>query len=137
MKRLLGIDYGEKRIGLALTDPLMMFAYPHDTIPNDQKIVENLRKVIDEFGVTEIVLGYPLKESGERTRISQRIDEFTNMLKNKFRLPVHLADERYSSSIAQERIISAVSSKKKRRDKGLIDKNAAAVILEDYLKSLD
>jgi len=132
-ERVLGIDYGTKRIGLAVTDPLNIFAYPLITLPNDSKFIDQLKKIIDDYHVAKIILGYPLKESGDESASSQSVLKFKEELENKIGLPVELIDERYSSSIAQERIIQSVSSKKKRRDKSLLDKNAAAVILEDYL----
>ena len=134
-ERILGIDYGTKRIGLAVTDPLNIFAYPLITLPNDLKFIEQLKKIIDEYHVVKIILGYPLKESGDESASSQSVLKFKTELENKIGLQIELIDERYSSSIAQERIIQSVSSKKKRRDKSLLDKNAAAVILEDYLNT--
>jgi len=134
-ERILAIDYGGKRIGLAVTDPLNMFGYPLVTIPNDIKFWNELKKVISEYCVVKIILGYPLKESGDESKISKAVLKFKMELEKKTELSVELVDERYSSSIAMERIIHSVSSKKKRRDKSLIDKNAAAVMLEDYLNS--
>lgn len=135
-KRLLGIDYGEKRIGIAISDPLGMFAQPLVTLLNDNKFWENLKRTLEPYELAEIILGYPLKESGEKGRITPQIEIFSNTLKKRYKVPVILVDERYSSGIAKERILESVTSKKKRRDKGLIDKNAAAVILEDYMKTL-
>ncbi len=134
-ERILAIDFGEKRIGIAVTDPLNMFAYPLVTIPNDSNFYKNLLKIISDYSVAKIILGYPLKESGAETRITKSILQMKSELETKTGLPVELVDERYSSSIAQERIIDSVPSKKKRRDKSLIDKNAAAVMLEDFLNS--
>ena len=134
-ERILAIDHGTKRIGLAVTDPLNIFAYPLITLPNDPKFIIQLKKIIDEYHIVKIILGYPLKESGDESTSSQSVLKFKTELENKIGLPVELIDERYSSSIARERIIQSVSSKKKRRDKSLLDKNAAAVILEDYLNT--
>jgi len=135
-ERILAIDYGSKRIGLAVTDPLNIFAYPLITFQNDSKFYERLKKIIDEYHIIKIILGYPLKESGAESTSSQSVLKFKTELENKISLPIELIDERYSSSIARERIIQSVSSKKKRRDKSLLDKNAAAVILEDYLNTV-
>jgi len=134
-ERILAIDHGTKRIGLAITDPLSIFAYPLITLPNDPKFIVQLKKIIDEYHIVKIILGYPLKESGDESTSSLSVLKFKTELENKIGLPVELIDERYSSSIARERIIQSVSSKKKRRDKSLLDKNAAAVILEDYLNT--
>lgn len=133
--RTLAIDFGEKRIGLAVTDPLNIFAYPLSTLQNDSKFWNSLSKIISEYSVVKIVLGYPLKESGEQSSSTKMVVTFKEELEKRISLPVELVDERYSSDIAKQRIIASVSSKKKRRDKSLLDKNAAAVILEDYLNA--
>ena len=131
--RILAIDFGEKRIGLAVTDPLNIFAYPLTTINNDKTLWQNLSKIFTEFKVAKIIVGFPFKESGAVSRISDIVLKFKEELVKKFKLPVELVDERYSSLIAQQRITQTVTSKKKRQDKSLLDKNAAAVLLEDYL----
>lgn len=135
-QRLLAIDFGEKRIGIAITDPLNIFAYPLVTLTNDSLFLSNFQKIISEYNVVRIILGYPLKESGDESEISKKVLKFKLMIEEKIKLPVELMDERYSSDIAKSRILQTVSSKKKRRDKSLLDKNAASVILEDYLKSI-
>lgn len=133
-KRILAIDYGEKRIGLAITDPLNIFAYPLVTLENDKKFWIKLTEIIKEYNVIKILLGNPLKESGENSHLDSIIQKFKKEIENRFQIDVEMVDERYSSQIAQQRIIFTVKSKKKRRDKSLLDKNAAAVFLEDYLK---
>lgn len=135
-ERILAIDFGTKRIGLAITDPLKMFAIPFDTLPNNISTITAIIKIINEKNVKQIILGYPVKESGEETSISPLINKFKKELENKTGIQIQLVDERYSSDIASKRILESVKSKKKRRDKSLIDKNAAAVILEDYLNSI-
>lgn len=134
-KRIAAIDYGEKRIGIALTDPLKTFAYPYKTLINNYNIWNELKKIINEMEIEKIILGYPLKENGEETRISVTVKKFNEELKKIFAGEIILVDERYSSSIAEERIIESVNKKSKRKDKGLVDRNAAAVILESYLNS--
>ncbi|MCX6168180.1 MAG: Holliday junction resolvase RuvX [Ignavibacteriales bacterium] len=135
-QRILAIDFGEKRIGFAITDPMNIFGYPLVTVPNDKKFWNELSKVILEYKVVKIILGYPLKESGSESTSSKAVLKFKEELEKRITLPIELVDERYSSSIARDRIIESVSSKKKRRDKSLLDKNAAAVMLEDYLNSI-
>lgn len=134
-KRILAIDYGLKRVGLAITDPLNMFAYPLTTLLNDKNFWRELKKIVGQYDVSEIVLGYPLKENGDKTDVTDDIVEFKEKLREEFSLEVHFIDERYSSDIAKQRVLESVSSKKKRRNKELVDQNAAAVLLEDYLKS--
>ncbi len=132
-ERILGIDYGSKRVGLAITDPLGMFAYPLKTILNDSKFWKNLKEVFNEYNFTKIILGYPLKESGEKSESTLLVEKFREQLEKKVKIPIEYYDERYSSEIAFQNILASVPSKKKRRDKSLIDKNAAAVILQGYL----
>ncbi len=134
-QRILAIDYGEKRIGLAVTDPLNMFAYPLTTLQNNSKFWSNFLKIVSEYKVVKIVLGYPVKESGAASTSTTAVQKFKEELSKRVSLPIELIDERYSSDIAKQRIIASVSSKQKRRDKALVDKNAAAVILEDYMNS--
>ncbi len=135
-KRFLAIDYGSKRVGVAVSDPLNMFPIPLVTLPNDSKLIKELRKIVNEKNVGKIVLGYPVKEDGSKASITDDVEKFKLDLERKLQLPVVLIDERYSSEIAWERIINTVPSRKKRRDKGRIDREAAAVILEDFLNSL-
>lgn len=129
----MAIDYGEKRVGLALCDPLRIFAYPFKTILNDSNFRTNLLNIIKESNVSLIILGYPLKENGAKTDITETVEKFKTELESLSGLVVKLRDERYTSAIAKERVIESVTSKKKRRDKGLLDKNAASIILQDYL----
>ncbi len=132
-ERILAIDFGTKRIGLAITDPLRIFAIPFDTILNDDSTLNKIKDIVTEKNVVKIILGIPLKENGEESSISPLILKFKTQLETLTNQVIELVDERYSSDIASKRILQTVSSKKKRRDKSLIDKNAAAVILEDYL----
>jgi putative Holliday junction resolvase len=134
-ERILAIDFGEKRIGIAITDPLKIFAYPLTTLNNDSKLMDALKEIINKYSVTKIILGIPLREDGSETVISRKVMNFKLDVEMEFNIDIELVDERYSSSIAKDRIIESVASKKKRRDKSLLDKNAAAVILEDWLRS--
>ncbi|MEW6652857.1 MAG: Holliday junction resolvase RuvX [Bacteroidota bacterium] len=134
-ERILAIDFGAKRIGIAVTDPLNIFAYPLITISNDINFFDTLKKILSKYSVVRIIVGMPYKESGEESVTGKTVVKFVEVLRTKISQEVILTDERYSSEIAMQRIIESVPSKKKRRDKSLIDKNAAAVILEDYLRS--
>jgi putative holliday junction resolvase len=135
IKRIIAIDYGEKRVGIAITDPLRLFAYPLVTLKNDDTLLQNINMLLNEYDCEMIILGFPLKESGEHSTSTKMVLEFKEKLSKTTALPIEYVDERYSSSIAQQRIIESVPSKKKRRDKSLVDKNAASIILEDYLSS--
>ncbi|HPN38588.1 MAG TPA: Holliday junction resolvase RuvX [Melioribacteraceae bacterium] len=133
-KRILGIDYGEKRVGIAITDPLRIFVYPLLTLSNDERLIENLEKVLIEYNVEKIVVGYPYKEDGSKWQVTENIEKFAKILGEKFKLAIEFYDERYSSELAKNRVLQSTSKRSKRREKGIIDRNAAAIILEDYLK---
>lgn len=131
--RILAIDYGARRIGIAITDPLRMFSIPLSTIPNDRNMWTALLRIFDSYEIELVVIGYPLKESGEKSSSTEMVEKFRDELEKKIQQEIIFIDERYSSEIAQQRILELVPSKKKRRDKSLVDKNAAAVILQSYL----
>ena len=133
-KRYVGLDFGTKRIGVAISDPLGWFATPLATIDNNPDFWKKFYMLIKDYKIKAFVVGYPLKETGEVSSIIKDVDKFIERLEKKFRLPVIKVDERYSSLIAEQQILQSVTSKKKRRDKGLIDRNAAAVILKDFLE---
>ena len=134
--RYMAIDYGEKRVGLALTDPLKIIASPYMTLLNDEKFIPKLLQIIQEQKVAKIILGLPFCDNGTEARLAPAIRRFKDDLYNMAKVEILFFDERYSSSIAEERIRSTVAKKSKRRQKSLIDMNAAAVILEDYLQSI-
>lgn len=133
-ERFMGIDYGESRIGLALSDPLLTFAYSYKTIKNDKNLWKNITTIINQKNVTRVVLGMPDAERNKS--LAAMIISFKKKLENKFSIEVITWNEEFTSVIAQERMIQSVTKKKKRKDKGLIDRNAAAIILEEYLNSL-
>jgi len=133
-QRILSIDYGKKRIGLALSDPLFTFAYSFKTLINDKNLWKNVAKVIKEKNVAKVLLGIPNKEKNQL--LATQISNFKKEIEKRFNLEVITWDEEYTSIIAQERIIESVTKKKNRRDKGLIDRNSAAVILQEYLDGL-
>ena len=134
--RILGVDYGAKRIGIALSDPLKTFAYPHATIKNDSKTWNELDSLITEKNIVKIILGYPYREDGKQPALSSAITRFKEILEKKYKLEVILWDERYTSSIATEMMILSKNKRSKRRDKGIVDRNAAAIILQEYLNEL-
>jgi putative Holliday junction resolvase len=134
-ERILAIDYGEKRIGIAITDPLKMFSIPLTTLNNNSNLWIDFEKIFNQYNIQKIVIGYPVNEDGSKTKLTEEIEKFSRKLKSMFKKEINFIDERYSSSIAWEHIREGVTSKKKRRNKALIDMNAAAVILEDFLKN--
>lgn len=133
-QRILSIDYGKKRIGIALSDPLFTFAYSFITLINDKKIWKNIAGIINEKKVVKVILGLPNEEKNKP--LVTEILKFKKEIERRFKLDVITWDEEFTSAIAQERIIESVVKKKKRRDKGLIDRNSAAIILQEYLDAL-
>jgi putative Holliday junction resolvase len=133
-QRILSIDYGKKRIGLALSDPLFTFAYSFKTLINDKTLWENIAQIIKEKNVAKVILGLP--NSKKNKSLTTIISKFKVEIEKRFKLEVITWDEEYTSAIAHDRIIESVTKKKKRRDKGLIDSNSAAVILQEYLDGL-
>lgn len=133
LKRFLSIDYGTKRIGLALSDPLKTFAYPYKTVINNSKILTELKKIISEKNIEKIILGFPLKEDGSESILTKEVTAFKSKLEKIFPFEILFRDERYSSSIAAEQIKQSVTKKSKRKQKSLLDSGAAAIILQDYL----
>lgn len=134
--RILAIDYGTKRVGLALSDPMKILASPFDTFENNKLLTSKILTLIKEKNVEKIVIGYPTNGDGSKTVLSDIIINFAAELSDKSGVSCELVDERFSSSVASDRILQTVVKKSKRRDKSLVDKYAAAVILEDYLKTI-
>ncbi|MDX9925137.1 MAG: Holliday junction resolvase RuvX [Ignavibacteriaceae bacterium] len=136
-ERIMAIDFGEVRLGIAITDPLNMFAYPLETIPNNNLAILKLLDIIKNYSVKFFIIGMPIKESGEQTKLMDKIQKFSVDLKDKSGIEFEFYDERYTSKMASQMINESNLSKKKRRDKALIDKTAASIMLQDYLKKIE
>lgn len=136
MRRILGIDFGTKRIGLAVSDPLGIIARPLETIANDKTTLHKINKVIQELGIEAIVVGLPFNLKGERGQKAAEVENFIDQLKNSTQLPVFEADERFTSSTAKATLLQMGVKKKQRQDKSKIDLMAAALILQSYLDSI-
>ena len=134
--RIVAVDYGTKRVGLAVADPLRLFAQPFGTFAPDQA-VEALRALHHKEGIGVIVVGWPLTPDGEEGAATERVRPYFNRLRNAFPgVEVVAWDERYSSVQAKELIRAAGAGRKARRDKERVDRAAAAVVLQEYLESL-
>ncbi|MBP1682455.1 MAG: putative endonuclease [Ignavibacteriaceae bacterium] len=129
----MGIDYGEKRIGIALSDPLLTFAYPFITLQNDSSFLLNLSKIIDEKKIVKVILGLPSERFKSSKELSQKVLKLKSEIETKNKLEVILWDEEYSSAIAKEKVIESVTKKSRRKEKDLLDRHSAAVILQEYL----
>ncbi len=133
-RRIAGVDYGTKRIGIALADPLRIFARPYGTFdPNHA--VDELRRIHRDEGLETIVVGWPLLADGSEGRMTARVQEFVNRLRNALPgIEIVVWDERYTSQMAANLMSEAYPTKRLRKDQGDLDAAAAAVILQDYLE---
>ena len=134
MARILAIDYGGKRTGIAVTDPLQICANGLDTVATTD-LFDFLERYTQAEEVEQFVVGEPLNMDGTPTHNTQPVYNFVKKLKAKYpTIPVALIDERMTSKQAKQIIFDAGVKKKKRRDKSLIDKVSAVVILQDYMQ---
>lgn len=133
MERIVGIDYGKKRTGIAVSDPLAIFATPFQTVPSSN-IVNFLKNYTQTESVVRFVVGYPMDMQNRPSEAARFVDELLNLLKKHFpSIPVSLEDERFTSKMAFRAMIDGGVGKMDRRDKSMVDKISAAIILQSYL----
>ena len=136
MGRILAIDYGKKRTGLAVTDPLRIIATPLETVPTGE-LMNYLAGYIKREAVDEFVVGMPKTLKNQDSEIAPLVRAFVEELKKSFpEKKVHLADERFTSRMAMQAMIEGGMKKKDRQVKGNIDKISATIILQSFLRSL-
>ena len=135
MNRVLSIDYGEKRIGLAISDLLKIIAKPFETIiyTNDKDLINSLLKIIKEQKINQVVVGLPLTFKGEHSEQTKKVLVFIDLLKNELNVPIVSYDERLSSVSAKKSLIT--QGVKTGYSKSEVDKTAAAIFLQSYLDS--
>lgn len=133
--RILAIDYGSRRMGLAVSDPLGITAQGIDTLERKNKRADfgRLERIIREYQIREIVLGNPLRMSGQEGTQSQKVAEFAEELRQRFELPVHLWDERLTSAQAN-RLLRENEVSLKRRTQA-VDRMAAVLILQSFMQA--
>lgn len=134
--RIVGIDYGTKRIGLALSDPLRMFAQPIEaSTPHD--VLDRVAAIDEKFGIESIVVGWPIRQDGDESTALEMVQPFIDRLKRRFpAVDIFKWDERYSSERAKEALYEAGVRRMARRSKDRVNAAAAAVILQEYLDQL-
>lgn len=133
MNRIVGIDYGRARVGVAVSDPLRIFASPVETVPS-AKIIEYLQKYALSETIERFVVGWPLNMNGAPAQAAPDVEQFLGRLKKAFpEVPVTLEDERFTSVLAHRAMIDGGMKKSERRDKNSVDKISAAIILQGYL----
>lgn len=137
MGRLLSIDYGKKRTGIAVTDPLQIIANGLVTV-NTPDLLDFLKDYVGREKVERIIVGKPIQPNGLPSENLKRVEAFVKRWKKVVPdVPVDYYDERFTSVMAHRAIIdSGVKKKRRREDKGLVDEISATIILQDYMKSI-
>jgi len=138
IKKVIAIDFGVKRVGLAVSDETLRFSFERGAIINDSKLLENIFKMAKEEDAGKIVVGYPLNLKSEKTLQTLEVDKFIARLQSFFLsknepIEVEIFDERFTSKIASSHIANSSMKKNKRKDKSMIDSISAQIILQDYL----
>ena len=131
--RIMAIDYGKKKVGLAITDPLCIISQPLLTIEvkSQKELIQRLKFIIEENNVGLILIGNPISHSGNSTKMSQEVSKFATKLRKMINIDIKLWDERFTSRYA-EKSLKDIGLKKKDVK---IDQIAASIILDEYLKS--
>lgn len=127
--KILGIDYGTERIGLAISDELGLMAHPFKTIGHKELNV--LIEIINKEGIDAVVVGKPIRLNGSYSDKTREAIDFAERIKRLLKIPVHMQDERFSTKEAGRTLLDANISRKKR--KKIIDRSSARVILQAYL----
>ena len=135
MARILSIDYGRKRTGIAVTDPLQIIAGGLATVSTSE-LFEWLQQYLKREQVERIVIGEPRQPNGQPSENLQRVQQFVNRWRKAHpEVPIDYYDERFTSVLAHQAMLDGGLRKKARQDKALVDEISATIILEDYLRS--
>ncbi|MEX0928890.1 MAG: Holliday junction resolvase RuvX [Balneolales bacterium] len=133
IKRILGVDVGLKKVGLAQSDVMAVIATPVGTFTQAETI-DKIREAVDQETVEKVIVGWPVSLRGHEGESTRMVTNFITLLKKKIPdLEVITLDERFTSKAAQQTILDSGAKKKKRRDKKLVDAVAAAILLQNYL----
>ena len=132
--RILSIDYGRKRTGIAVTDPLQIIAGGLATVSTSE-LYDFLVDYISREQVELIIVGEPRQPNGQPSENLQRVEQFVNRWRNHQQVPIEMYDERFTSVLAHRAMIDGGLKKKARQDKALVDEISATIILQDYMRS--
>ncbi|HOK35941.1 MAG TPA: Holliday junction resolvase RuvX [Paludibacteraceae bacterium] len=136
MGRILALDYGRKRVGIAITDPLQISANALETV-HVHEIIPFLEKFLAKENVEKILIGYPLQMNGQESESMKYIKPFVASLQKKFPdIELIYVDERFTSTLAHKAMLKGGLKKKDRQNKALVDKISATIILQSYLESI-
>lgn len=135
MSRILAIDYGKKRTGIAVTDPMQIIANGLATVATPE-LMDFILGYVAKEKVERIIVGHPKQMNNEDSENMKRITPFVNLLKKKLpNIPVELVDERFTSVLAHQAMLDGGLKKKARQNKALVDEISATIILQSYLES--
>jgi putative Holliday junction resolvase len=135
MGRIISIDYGRKRTGLAATDTLQLIANGLCTVPSNELIVF-LKNYIEKESVEKFIVGFAKQMNNQPSESMKYIEPFVHLLKKTFpAIPVEMVDERFTSMLAHQAMLDAGLKKKDRQNKALVDEISAVIILQSYLES--
>ena len=135
MARILSIDYGKKRTGLAVTDPLQLIAGGLATV-STSTLFEYLTQYVAKEPVERIVIGEPKQPNGQPSENLERVKQFVNRWRKAMpQIPIEFYDERFTSVLAHQAMLEGGLHKKARQDKALVDEISATIILQDYMRS--
>lgn len=133
MSKILAIDYGKKRVGIAITDALQIIASGLTTVETS-KTFEFLQNLFHQEQIVKVLIGEPKQMNGQPSESAEMIDMFVEKFKAKFpTIEVVRVDERFTSKMAQQSMLQSGLKKKQRQNKALIDEIAATILLQDYL----
>ena len=133
--RVLGIDYGSKRVGVAVSDPLRVIAQGAGTFDNNAQLIDKLEKLVVEREVALIVVGMPYAPDGGVGAKGGEVERFVESLRSAVCVPIETWDESYTSKEAQQVFVQSGMKRKKRREKSRVDEMAARLILQEYLEN--
>ncbi len=133
--RVMGIDYGEKRVGVAVSDPLRILARGVGTLDNTTGLFDLLSGIVADEQVVLVVVGMPYAPDGGRGKKGREVERFIVTLRSALRIPVESWDESHTSVNAHRAFLDAGMKRKKRRQKARVDEMAARLLLEDYLEN--
>ena len=135
MARIVSIDYGKKRTGLAVTDPLQLIAGGLATVSTSE-LFEYLTQYVAKESVERLVIGEPRQPNGQPSENLARVQQFVNRWRKAMpQIPIEYFDERFTSVLAHQAMLAGGLKKKARQDKALVDEISATIILQDYMRS--
>jgi putative Holliday junction resolvase len=135
-QRIMGVDFGTTRIGISLSDPLQIIAQPFTTLDNEPGIMDGICDIVANEGIGLIVVGMPLNLKGEKGKKAQEVEKFIEEIRKATEIEVVYWDERFTTSIAHQTLLTMGTKRDERRKKKRrVDSMAAAILLQGYLDS--